>query len=147
MGKTAEDLMDEPDFIDIDADIDEVAEEVKGSENTLIVRKNGEAVHWHASYQISVCGENRVPRGGPMLAHTHGETQFHLEGVRQNKEQATLDWVLDSLGTKFSENSIYGKTSCNGESANLTVKANGETLESPEDYIIRDGDNIRIKLA
>ncbi|MFB6244926.1 MAG: hypothetical protein ABEJ03_01110 [Candidatus Nanohaloarchaea archaeon] len=107
----------------------------------------GEPVHWHASYQISVCGENRIPQGGPMLAHTHGETRFHLEGVRQNKEQATLDWVLDSLGTEFSENSIYGKTSCNGEPANLTVKANGETLENPEDYIIRDGDNIRIKLA
>lgn len=107
----------------------------------------GEPVHWHASYQISVCGENRVPQGGPMLAHTHGETRFHLEGVRQSKEQATLDWVMDSLGTKFSENSIYGQTSCNGEPANLTVKANGETLENPEEYIIRDGDNIRIKLA
>lgn len=107
----------------------------------------GEPVHWHASYQISVCGENRVPRGGPMLAHTHGETQFHLEGVRRNKEQATLDWVLDSLGTDFTEESIYGKTSCNGEPANLTVKANGERLKNPEDYIIRDRDNIGIKLA
>lgn len=107
----------------------------------------GEPVHWHASYQITVCGENRIPQGGPMLAHTHGETRFHLEGIRQSKEQATLGWVLESLGTEFSEDSIYGKTSCNGDPANLTVKANGETLENPEDYIIRDGDNIRIKLA
>jgi len=107
----------------------------------------GESVHWHASYQISVCGENRVPQGGPMLAHTHGETRFHLEGVRQNKEQATLGWVLDSLGTEFTEDSIYGQTSCNGEPANLTVQANGETLENPEEYIIRDGDNIQIALS
>lgn len=34
--------MDEPDFIDADADIDEVVDEVKGSENTLIVRKDGD---------------------------------------------------------------------------------------------------------
>ncbi len=107
----------------------------------------GQPVHWHASYKISVCGENRVPRGGPMLAHTHGETQFHLEGVRRNKEQATLDWVLDKLGTEFTEDSIYGQTSCNGEPANLTVQANGETLETPEEYIIGDGDNIRIELG
>jgi hypothetical protein len=107
----------------------------------------GEPVHWHANYQISVCGENRVPQDGPMLAHTHGETRFHLEGVRRNKEQATLGWVLDQLGTEFTEDSIYGQTSCNGEPANLTVQANGETLENPEEYIIRDGDNIRIELS
>lgn len=107
----------------------------------------GEPVHWHADYQITVCGENRVPRGGPMLAHTHGETTFHLEGVRKSEEQATLDWVLDRLGTRFTEDSIYGQTSCNGEPANLTVKANGDLLEDPENYIIRNGDNIRISLA
>lgn len=107
----------------------------------------GEPVHWHASYQITVCGENRVTQGGPMLAHTHGERRFHLEGVRQNKEQATLGWVMNQLGTEFEEESIYGKTKCNGEQANLTVKANGETVKDPENYIIRDGDNIRIKLA
>lgn len=44
MAKTAEDLMDEPDFIDVDTDIDEVAEEVKGGENTLIVKENGKAI-------------------------------------------------------------------------------------------------------
>lgn len=107
----------------------------------------GEPVHWHADYQITVCGENKVPQGGPMLAHTHGETQFHLEGVRQSEEQATLGWVMDRLGTEFSEDSIYGKTSCNGEDSTLTVKANGDELENPQDYIIRDGDSIKIKLA
>lgn len=107
----------------------------------------GEPVHWHADYTITVCGENKVPQGGPMLAHTHGETQFHLEGVRQDKEQATLGWVLNQLGAEMSEGSLYGKNSCDGEPANLTVKANGDTLQSPEDYIIRDGDSIEIELS
>jgi len=35
----AEDLMDEPDFIEPEAAIEEVVEEFKGSENTLIVRE------------------------------------------------------------------------------------------------------------
>lgn len=42
--KTARELMDEPDFIDADASIDEVVEEVKGIENTLIVKQDGSVV-------------------------------------------------------------------------------------------------------
>ncbi|AOV94343.1 hypothetical protein AQV86_00255 [Nanohaloarchaea archaeon SG9] len=42
MPVTAEELMDEPDFIDAEADIDEVKEEFAGTENTLIVREDGE---------------------------------------------------------------------------------------------------------
>lgn len=44
MTVTAEELMDEPDFIDAEADIDTVKKEFDGTENTLIVRKNGEVV-------------------------------------------------------------------------------------------------------
>lgn len=44
MSITAEDLMDEPDFIDHDASVEEVEEELSGAENTLIVRKHGEVV-------------------------------------------------------------------------------------------------------
>jgi len=36
--------MDEPDFIDFDASVEEVEEEFSGSENTLIVKRNGEVV-------------------------------------------------------------------------------------------------------
>jgi predicted transcriptional regulator len=39
---TAEELMDEPDFVDVDADIEEVVDELDSSENTLIVRREGE---------------------------------------------------------------------------------------------------------
>lgn len=42
MSVTAEDLMIEPDFIDADADIEQVKEEFKGSENTLVVKTDGE---------------------------------------------------------------------------------------------------------
>lgn len=41
MSKTAQELMDEPDFIEVDADIEEVKKEFEGSENTLIVRDDG----------------------------------------------------------------------------------------------------------
>ncbi|MFB6204081.1 MAG: CBS domain-containing protein [Candidatus Nanohaloarchaea archaeon] len=44
MVKTAEELMDEPDFIDSETSIMEVTEEFRGTENTLIVRRDGEVV-------------------------------------------------------------------------------------------------------
>ncbi|MFB6241578.1 MAG: HPP family protein [Candidatus Nanosalina sp.] len=44
MTKTARDLMVDPDYIDVDASVKEVEEEFKGSENTLIVRRDGEVV-------------------------------------------------------------------------------------------------------
>lgn len=41
---TARELMDKPDFIEADADIDDVVDELHSRENTLIVRRDGEAV-------------------------------------------------------------------------------------------------------
>lgn len=41
MGKTARELMDEPDFIDVEASVDDVKKEFEGVENTLIVQKDG----------------------------------------------------------------------------------------------------------
>ncbi|MFB6158512.1 MAG: hypothetical protein ABEJ95_02510 [Candidatus Nanohalobium sp.] len=79
------------------------------------------------------------------MAHTHGQSKFHLEGVRNKREQATLEWIVDALGGKLENDSIMGKTSCNGEPANLTVKVNGQELENPLNYVVQDGDNIKIK--
>ncbi|MFB6181011.1 MAG: HPP family protein, partial [Candidatus Nanohalobium sp.] len=44
MGLTAEDLMEDPVFVEADTSVEEVAEKVKGEENTLIVRKEGKVV-------------------------------------------------------------------------------------------------------
>jgi predicted transcriptional regulator len=41
---TAGDIMDEPDFIQHDADIEDVVEELHTKENTLIVQRDGETV-------------------------------------------------------------------------------------------------------
>ena len=41
---TARDLMDEPDFIEHDTSVEDVEDEFKGAENTLIVKRDGEVV-------------------------------------------------------------------------------------------------------
>lgn len=53
---------------------------------------------------------------------------------------------MDSLGGELENNSIMGQTTCNGEPAELTVKANGEKLKNPLSYIPKDRDNIVIRL-
>lgn len=106
----------------------------------------GEPVHWHAPYTVKICGERKTLQGGPKLAHTHGQHKFHLEGVRATREQATLGWIMEQLGAPFSTNpdSIMGRNSCNGEPANLTVKVNGQEIENPGDYVVRDGDVVTV---
>lgn len=106
----------------------------------------GTPVHWHADYTLTVCCDNQRLKGGPVEAHTHGQPQLHLEGVRDNKEEATLDWIIDSLGGELENNSVMGQSTCKGEPAELTVQANGESLENPLSYIPRDGDRIEISL-
>lgn len=118
------------------------ADTLRGQTNASI--GVGNPVHWHADYQITVCGEEQVLSGGPTAAHTHGQTTFHLEGVRESEEQAQLDWIVDQLGGQLEENSIMGRDGCNGEPANLTVTVNGDEVENHLEYIPRDGDFIRI---
>lgn len=106
----------------------------------------GQTIHWHADYQITVCGQDRIIQGGPIQAHTHGTSTLHMEGFRDRQEQATLDWIIDALGGELEENSVLSTTQCNGEPANLTVTVNGEQLENHLDYIVRDGDRVEITL-
>ena len=44
MPKTARDLMDEPDFVPNDLSVEKVEEEFKGSENTLMVKRNDKVI-------------------------------------------------------------------------------------------------------
>jgi len=41
---SAEDVMSEPDFINVDAAVEKAAEELASAENTLVVREDGEFV-------------------------------------------------------------------------------------------------------
>jgi predicted transcriptional regulator len=54
---TAREIMDEPEFVQYDAPIEEVIEKVKGAENTLIVKKDDEVVgevHEHSLLKVLI---------------------------------------------------------------------------------------------
>lgn len=53
----ARDLMDDPDYIDHDASIDDVVDELRAQENTLIVRRNGDVIgeiHEHSLLKVLI---------------------------------------------------------------------------------------------
>ncbi len=59
---TARELMDEPDFIDADAPVEEVKKEFEGTEDTLIVKKDGKfagEIHENSLLKLLI-PENRL---------------------------------------------------------------------------------------
>lgn len=108
----------------------------------------GTPVHWHSDYNINICGERRVVEGGPLTAHTHGQSTFHMEGVREERGEATLEGVVETLsGDEFNATHVMGQSTCDGEPAELSVSVNSQELEAPYDYILRDGDVVNIQLG
>ncbi len=71
-------------------------------------------VHWHADFEIWVCGEKVVlpdPTGltnrvGTEEIHHHGDYRIHLEGVMKGREDATLGNFFDAIDLPFSNEKI-----------------------------------------
>jgi len=70
---------------------------------------SGGPVHWHADFEIWVCGEQIDvvdPTGfrnlvGEETMHEHGDNRIHIEGVIFDKEDATLAEFFEALGGRF----------------------------------------------
>lgn len=72
---------------------------------------SGGPVHWHADFEVTVCGEhadlvepggfsNRV--GSPTV-HEHGDMRMHIEGVLESREDATVGNFFEQVGGHFEE--------------------------------------------
>ncbi len=122
-------------------------------ENAISVT-NG-PVHWHADYQVNICGKEvdmKNPQGlsnkiGTAEFHEHDDNRIHVEGT-------VLRWDDVRLGTYFSViggslengkvvypgvNRTYEKHNgnlCNGQPGWLEVYVNGQRIENYSDYIL-----------
>jgi len=71
-------------------------------------------VHWHADFEILICGQKVVlpePTGianrvGTEEIHHHGDYRIHLEGVMKEREDATLGNFFDAIDVHFSNEKI-----------------------------------------
>lgn len=105
-----------------------------------IVSETGGPVHWHADYEVWVCGtkldlidpmgfDNKI--GSPVF-HEHNDDRIHAEGVLVKKTDANLESYFDVIGgelrkdamsypTKDGKVSVTNNNMCNGKPAALQV--------------------------
>ena len=124
---TARELMDEPDYIDYSADVEQVVDEVKDEENTLIVRKDGEVVgeiHEQSLLKIlipeekldeeKVIGIMGLSFDESYVAEKAGDIMNkHEVTVEPEKEAGDIAFVMDkedirAVPVKNKENEIIG---------------------------------------
>ena len=106
-------------------------------------------VHWHATVDITVCGDKvdlpRIPAGqghlGASLLHTHDDNVIHVEGAVSRAEDITVGKFFQSIGLGVTATDIDVLKSCTGT---LTAKVNGVEDANFLDYSVRDGDVIEI---
>ncbi len=99
-----------------------------------ITSESGGPIHWHADYEIWVCGEKLEladPHGfdnkiGTPTVHEHNDNRIHIEGVLAKVENAKLSNYFRAVGGEFSETKISLstnaglKTFSNGDLCNVT---------------------------
>lgn len=112
-------------------------------------------IHWHASLEIVTCGQTRelpMPLPGQHLGtgilHTHEDQLIHIEGVIPNEEAIMLKRYMDNIGLHFKNNEILDYQNgelCNGKPGSVKLLVNGEENNLLTEYVIKDGDKLRIE--
>ena len=105
-----------------------------------IISETKGPVHWHADYEVWICGEkvdlidakglsNRV---GTTVLHEHGDDRMHVEGVVVKKKDVDLHTFFDVVGGSLTNNHLAISTNdkivekdngdlCNGNPGKLQV--------------------------
>ncbi|MDO8505375.1 MAG: hypothetical protein Q7S48_02265 [bacterium] len=90
-------------------------------------------VHWHAKFEVVLCGEKQdfTPYGagaqhaGSSLLHSHGDEVIHIEGQIMKKEDIAIGKFFDSIDVPFDRDRIMSKK--NGdECPSVTLGAGGK---------------------
>lgn len=112
-------------------------------------------VHWHADYDIYVCGEKLDlvdPTGflnkvGTPLFHEHNDHRIHVEGTVDKVENVNVGAYFNVIGGEITSTSltypdenkgtvdVQNGELCNGEPAELGVYVNGQKIDDPASYM------------
>lgn len=120
----------------------------------VISESNG-PVHWHADYQVWICGKkidmiepkflsNKV---GSALLHEHKDSRIHAEGVILSLKDVDLRSYFETIGGVLEGDTIsYPSTEgvisykngdlCNSKPGSLKVYVNGKIVDNFEEYIM-----------
>ena len=112
--------------------------------------------HWHASYEITVCGETLPPFSpSPGGVHTHGDGQIHIHPSRPGEtgSNANLALFFANSAGELTDKSLTlpsGDTYTNGDlcpdgrPGQLVVTVDSVSIEEPSSHVPQDGDQISI---
>lgn len=130
---------------------------------TAVTSWSGGLIHWHADFEIWICGERiHLPkptglanRVGTAEVHDHGDDRIHLEGVMKTQEEASVGHFFDIIGVPFSNEIILNMQNGNycpdGKQGTVKMFVNGKPYEGDyRSYVIAPyalvppGDTIKI---
>ncbi len=110
--------------------------------------------HWHASYQISICGRELPPLlSTPGGVHTHGRGLIHIHPIskKESGKNATLALFFSTSGGLLTRDSMTlpsgevcadGDRCPGGQPGHLVVTVNGTRLDTPNSCILHDQNRI-----
>lgn len=122
-----------------------------------VVSETGGPVHWHADFEIWVCGEEvKLPppesildnKVGNAVLHHHNDNRIHVEGILIKKQDADLSQFFKTIGGSLTSTSIgipkedksvetfTNGDLCNGEPGKLKVYVNGKLNQDMEEYVL-----------
>ena len=122
-----------------------------------LISDTGGPVHWHADYEVWVCGEKLDlinPSGlrnkiGSPLFHEHNDDRIHIEGTVISLHDVDLGEYFKVIGGELDsetgklvypiENKVVSVKDgdlCDDEAATLKVYVNGKKIDKYEDYLI-----------
>ena len=113
------------------------------------------AYHWHANFEISICGELAQVRCGagmcgPMNLHHHNDNTIHIEGnTIAKQEDISLGKFFDGLNLEFSETNLLGKKNgdlCpDGQPGTVKMFVNEQPNNEFGNYILKKCESANIK--
>jgi len=127
-----------------------------------ISSETGGPVHWHADYEVFVCGEKLElvePEGvldnkiGSALFHEHEDGRVHTEGTIEDISKVSLGKFFETIGGELehghleypTHESIVSKEEgdlCGDQEGELKVYINGKSEDHYEDYLIYPAGNV-----
>lgn len=105
-------------------------------------------VHWHANFEVSICGVKQdFTHGydfehdaiGTPLLHTHNDNTIHIEGRVPKKEDIAIGHFFDNIRVSFSSTKIMDKKNgdlCpDGKPGTVKMYVNEQQNNEFRDYI------------
>ncbi len=115
-------------------------------------------IHWHANYEVYLCGERQdFTKGydfeedhiGTLQLHTHNDNVIHIEDKVQKKEDIAIGHFFDNIRIPFSETQIMNKKNgdlcSDGKTGKVHMYINGVENFEFRNFILRKCDSSNIK--